>query len=122
MLGLLLTCVCVCGGGNSPGSSQSVHTQAMACLSTCMPSRSGHDLCSINSAKKLVEVIIPLSDFLQLLLPYKLGNAPKIKSTLFGKSNGIPLRQMYHKTQNQKSSLQSSLKKKKNYLTWYKDG
>lgn len=61
-----------------------------------------HDLYSINSANKLVEIVIPSSDFLQPLLPYKLGNAPEIKSIVFGKSNGIPLRQMDHniRTQN----------------------
>lgn len=57
-----------------------------------------HDLCSRNSANKLLEIAIPSLDFFfQCLPPYILGNTLEIKSIFFGKCNGIPLRQMDHK-------------------------
>lgn len=117
MLGLLLTCVYVI---NSPVQSKYIHTLARACLNMKAwhaISEVVQDLCSINSADKLVETVTPSLNFFQLLLPYMLGNTLEIKSILFG---NIPLRQMDHISRTKKPQLKSSLKKKINYLTCHK--
>lgn len=69
MLSLLLTCVYVV---NFPVPSQYIHTQAMACLSMKTEhaiSEVVHGLCSMNSANKRVEAVIPSSDFWQPPFP-----------------------------------------------------
>lgn len=62
MQGLLLTCVYVV---NPPVQSKYIHQLVRACLSMKAwhaISEVVHDLCSINSANKLVEIVIPSLD------------------------------------------------------------
>lgn len=91
---LLLTCVYVV---NSPVQSKYIHPLARACLSMKSwhaISEVVHDLCSINSANKLVEIVIPsLGDFFPTPLSLYAWKCSRNK-VLFG---NISSRQMDHK-------------------------